>query len=405
MEAIFGKRKRNILTFIGTVIFLVGIAGIFILRERAAAALPKAVNLCNKEDSRLRFSCYRSAVEKNFRGNLGDYLLSIKSRKDLDFSVEEGSAAYAIFGTNCHTFYHALGDFAASHGNDLEELVKYNPAKCTGGYTMGLYKRLALKSDFDSTIMRKMMDICPVNESVQCAHEVGHLLHDKYAVPILTKLDDLTLKSYGIKGPDEAERFSAAGADIKKAFEECDELIEDENLKAQCRTGIGHNLFLFSEFSPRGVAGEMDECRLITDKKTRGECMAFLVYRVGINEAAVKFMEKNFAAGIETCRNIVKISGESDLEKHCYIGLGGGIGLFADSEYALTEINDGNIAGIKAKLNEMMNLCESVPVGFKDNCYAGLFGTRFAKFYDLLKLYNERVEKLRPVWTIFEVVG
>ena len=399
-----GRKIKIILTVSVTTVVL---SAVFLARKEAVEVFPEAISRCNEEDRKIRFSCYRSVIEKNFKGDVYSYLEEIKNRNDLDFSIKSGSDTYAIFGTNCHTFYHALGDFAASRGEpgDLKKLLEYNPSKCTGGYSMGLFKRFATRGGFDSILLKEMLGSCPKSEEVQCAHEIGHLLHDKYTTPILLKLDDVAFLSYGLKKTESRIYDPAEGEDMRSAFRECDELIEDEKLRAQCRTGIGHNLFLFSEFSEGGLAGEIDACKKLKDKNTENECLSFLIYRVGINEAAAKFVNNDFAAGKSVCENIAAESGRPDLQSHCYVGLGGGIGLLVDSEYALTEINDSNLAVIKAKLNSLMNLCDLSPGEFRDNCYAGLFGTRFAKFYDLLKLYNERVEKLRPVWTIFEVVG
>jgi len=103
---------------------------------------------------------------------------------------------------------------------------------------------------------------------------------------------------------------------------------------------------------------------------------------------------------------VVDLSGRLDLKEHCYKGIGGGIGLFVDSEYALTEINEKNLLLVKSQLLEYLKLCKNSESKFVDSCFAGLFGTKFAKFYDLLRIYYERIEQLRPSWdNDFEVVG
>jgi len=57
-------------------------------------------------------------------------------------------------------------------------------------------------------------------------------------------------------------------------------------------------------------------------------------------------------------------------------------------------------------LLEYLKLCENSEKEFVNSCFAGLFGTKFAKFYDLLRIYYEPIDKLRPAWdSDFEVVG
>lgn len=374
---------------------------------------PASVAACNEVETNIRFSCYRAVIEKYYKKNIEAFALELKNNHRLSFEAmyeENGKISYAIFGTNCHTFYHAAGDFIATYSNEsVQKILDLGPTTCTNGYTMGVYKRLALKNHFSEDVFKELYRVCKEGAQNQCAHEIGHVLHDKYSYSILKILDDITVSKYHLTYPQKYDYITfnkdLIQPDLDKPFEECKKLMPDNNKLAQCFTGVGHNLFLYSEFSEDGYKSMFSECAKVSSEN-KSDCYGFLVFRIGINQGATKFLSHDFEEGKKVCSDVVDSTDRTDLKEHCYKGIGGGIGLFVDSEYALTEIDEKNLAGTKSQLLEYLKLCENSEEKFVDSCFAGLFGTKFAKFYDLLKIYYERVEELRPSWdNDFEVVG
>lgn len=380
--------------------------------QKSEDRFSKDISKCNIVTTQLRFSCYRSVIETYYKEDLQGFLKKLKNNGNL--SVKEAFArnrdvSYAIFGTNCHTFYHAVGDFVATYSNDnLQTMLEAGPSTCTNGYTMGIYKRFALKNRFDSAVLKEFFEVCKKGAENQCAHEIGHLLHDKYSYSVLKTLDDISLKNYHLTYPQSFEYTTfkeiSSLTSLDKPFEECRELVPEAKV-AQCFTGVGHNLFLFSEFSQDGYKTIFEECGKI-NTQNKENCFAFLIYRIGINEAATRFLSNKFEKGNKICDEVIILAGSEDLKKHCYIGIGGGIGLFVDSEYSTSEIKEENVAGAKEEFLNYAKLCEKSKKEFIEQCFAGLFGTRYSKLYDLLKIYYEPIERLRPSWNSdFEVVG
>lgn len=399
------SNKRYPLVFIATISFGV----FFYIYSAPAPTLEKDVYSCGRADPHLRFSCYRAALEKYFppAGDPEQYVRALEKNTELSFKAVENKE-YAIFGTNCHTFYHAVGDFVATHAGDkaLQELLAYNSGKCTAGYTMGVYKRLALVDGYPTPLLKSFYDVCPQGQENQCAHEIGHLLHDKYTYSVLKIIDSVSEHDYDLTYPQTYQYAVSSSTDLNAPFEECEEIIpiSKPDLIRQCYTGIGHNLFLFSEFSPDGFASQFRECSTIKEEN-RESCSAFLLYRIGINEGAPRFLDNNFAAGNKICDDAVRQTGVPDLRMHCYIGIGGGIGLFIDSEYSGGEYESPTLTDTE-RLIGYAKLCEKAPSEFVDNCLAGLMGTKFRKFYADFKLKYEPIEKLLPKLNkTFEVTG
>lgn len=372
-----------------------------------------SVSKCNSAESSWRFSCYRSVIDKYHKGNLAGLLTELRADKHLKldsiFSKKE-EVSYAIFGTNCHTFYHAVGDFIAvdadSRGIDVKAALNSCPSTCTGGCVMGLYKRVALENNFSSDLLKRFYNICRGGERNQCSHEIGHVLQDKYFSSILKPLDELSEKEYGLKPEREYRYVTSATIDFDAPFEECREIIP-ENKWAQCFTGIGHNLFLFSEFSPDGYESMVNECNKIAGHN-KDECLSFLIYRIGINKGATKFLSDKFDEGRKVCADTVAVTGREDLKHHCYVGIGGGIGLFADSEFASLEINEKNTSDIEKQLMYLANLCDGSEGEFINYCLRGLLGTGFVKLYSSLNVYHEKIEQVIleiDAENDFEVVG
>lgn len=370
------------------------------------------IRQCNAVETNFRFSCYRAVIDNFYKGDMKGFAKELKNHRSLSFEASytnNGKVSYAIFGTNCHTFYHAAGDFFATYSNeDLKTILNYGPTTCTNGYVMGVYKRLALKGHFSTDLLKRFYKVCKVGAENQCAHEIGHILDDKYSYSILKTLDEITTSKYHISYPQRYNYVvfqNKIQPDLDKPFEECKALMPDENKLAQCFTGIGHNLFLYSEFAKDGYKSMFSNCSKISEKN-KNDCYAFLIYRIGINESAARFLSHDFEEGRKVCNNVVALADQPNLMEHCYRGIGGGIGLFVDSEYALADINEMNVEKIKGQLLDYLKLCEQSDDKFVDSCFAGLFGTKFAKFYDLLKINYDKIEELKPNWdSDFEVVG
>src|SRR3989344_2946579 len=166
----FGKNKVYLLIFIVIVAIGISFYGV------STPTLEKDIYSCNKAKPHLRFSCYRAALENHFpqTGDTEQYVRVLEKNTELSLKAA-GNQDYAIFGTNCHTFYHAVGDFVATHAGDkpLQELLSYNSGKCTAGYMMGVYKRLALADGFSTPLLKSFYDVCSQGQENQCAHEIG----------------------------------------------------------------------------------------------------------------------------------------------------------------------------------------------------------------------------------------
>ncbi len=413
------KKRGNFFLFLGIVLLItIAVFSIISFNKSKSLKVPIAtfssdIQKCNSVETNLRFSCYRATIEKYFIGNVPGFLDELKKKHALSFEAsyaDNGKISYAIFGTNCHTFYHAAGDFVATYSkDDLKKMVDEGPQTCTSGYIMGVYKRVALVNHYDENVIKQFWTGCKKGSENQCAHEIGHVLHDKYFYSVLQTLDGISLDKYHLSYPQKYQYVTFANNDYKtdldKPFEDCKKLMPDQNKLAQCYTGIGHNLFLYSEFAKGDYKSIFSECSAVS-QSNKDNCYAFLVYRIGINTAATQFLSHDFEQGNKVCADVVALSGRPELMEHCYRGIGGGIGLFVDSEYALTDINDKNLDVIKSQLTDYLKLCEKSDPKYVNSCFAGLFGTKFAKYYDLLKIFYEPIEKLRPTWdTDFEVVG
>lgn len=358
-------------------------------------AFSKEIGFCNKVASELRFSCYRSILEKHSERKSVEHLLNfIENQRDIRFKGND--ASYAIFGTNCHTFYHAVGDFVGTHTKgDIAHHLQQGSTRCTSGYMMGFYKRTALQQGFTKEILSTLYHACRPQEQKSCAHEIGHLLHDKYTLSILQTLDSLSSKEYGLEYPQDYPYVTFATADLNAPFEECKGLLS-EDLWAYCYQGIGHNLFLYSEFSPEGFKTQFGQCSGVANQINREECYSFLLYRIGINDGATKFLSNDFDRGNAVCKEAAALIQREDVIHHCYLGIGGGIGLFLESEHPYDTISKENLAEVKRSTLRAAELCSLSEKEYQKKCYAGLLGTGFKDMYWQLNLYHEAIEQLLP---------
>jgi hypothetical protein len=400
---------------------LAGIVAVFVVffyfaSPEARGSFSQDIEQCNFSEKQVRFSCYRSVIEDYYKGGDIESFLN-KIENDIDLSFKAKDTSYAIFGTNGHTFYHALGDFIATKNTepDIESALKLCSLAHTNGCMMGLYKRIALEKGFPTDLLKEFYEICREEEKHQCAHEIGHLLHDKYITSILGTLDNLTKEQYGLKYLKEYNYTLFENANLNASFQECRQIVPEDEL-SYCYTGVGHNLFLFSEFSPDGYKTQLQECMNI-EAGNKEDCFGFLLFRIGINSVAPEFLSSQFVEGNEVCENAVGIIGREDLIYHCYKGAGGGIGLFIESEYPeyfideeLPIFSEGftvdDIKDIKRSLLDFAMLCEASPgETLQSECFQGLLGTRFKNLYLLFGVQHEQIEKLLPDLEDFEVSG
>lgn len=346
-----------------------------------------SVNTCNTVPKQERFSCYRVAIETRFQGEIPN---DAKLRKNLSFKSDDYS--YAVFGTNCHTFYHAYGDYVGTKLNskDATAALSAGSADCTSGFVMGLIKRASLKSGFSSDLLKELFARCPDGSINQCAHEVGHNLHDKYTSSILGPLDDITSKKYGLKAAETYKYVTNTKPNLDAPFEECRQIVTKKEVLPQCYTGIGHNLFLVAEFSGDNFQAEFDACNAIAPEN-RDSCLSFLIFRIGINNAAPNLLAGRTEEGLKVCSETISKISREDLKFHCYIGIGGGIGLFLDSEYDLTTDLS---AETEIRLLEKASLCDRVELKFIDNCYRGLMGTPFRAIYKNFKYKYPKLDEI-----------
>ncbi|HEV8601625.1 MAG TPA: hypothetical protein VGQ87_03460 [Patescibacteria group bacterium] len=370
--------------------------------SQVSARFVKEVDTCDAVAKELRFSCFRSSLEKNYGHSFNTLIKQIKADNQLSFKSDDSS--YAVFGTNCHTFYHAVGDFIAIHSTaDLPTQISDCPLACTSGCIMGLYKRIGLREGYGTELLKTFVADCPKDSIHQCTHEIGHALHDKYVEPILKTLDTASEKNYGIKYASYNYAPSAT-PNLDQPFEDCKAIVPETEL-SYCYTGIGHNLYLYSEFNPNGFDAMFKECDK-TEAKHVDDCYDFLVYRIGINDAATKFLASDFGSGIKVCDQITTQYGKPQLKHHCYLGMGGGIGLFIDSEYSGMKIDTNNLAQVQKAVLGYIALCDHSEEGYKEDCYKGLLGTKVKKLYKSLNLNNLIIEEILPnIKSDFEVVG
>lgn len=373
------------------------------------------IEKCNFIGKELRFSCYRSTIEKYYKGDSEKFLESVENDATLSFKGKDTS--YAVFGTNGHTFYHALGDFIATKNteSEIQSVLRLCPLAHTNGCMMGLYKRIALERGFPTDLLGEFYSICRQEEQHQCAHEIGHLLHDKYTTSILGTIDELSYAQYGFSYSQEYNYTLFENANLNAPFEECKNIVPEDEV-SYCYTGIGHNLFLFSEFSPDGYKTQLQECMNI-EEGNQDDCFGFLLFRIGINSVAPKFLSSQFVEGNEVCEDAIAITGREDLMHHCYKGAGGGIGLFIESEYPEyfidaelpifnEEFTVDDIKNIKRALLDFATLCEASPgETLQNECFQGLLGTRFKTLYLLFGVKHEIIEGLLPRLDDFEVSG
>lgn len=387
------------LIFVGllTISFLIIILFIFFNIYGKDRRFPNYITGCNFISEELRFSCYRSGIEKFYRNQPLNFVKEIRENPPEAFGNE--NAGYAIFGTNSHTFYHAAGDFIAENTSltDIPTILKFCPTTSTSGCMMGLYKRLALKNNYSTDLLSDFYNYCREEEKDHCSHEIGHILHDKYTYSILKILDGISNDKYGIKPRANYNYTTLETSSLSAPFEECRAIIpeEDKGSRDRCYTGVGHNLFIFSEFSPDGYKSIFEDCDKIKQSE-KDNCFAFLIFRIGINEAAPRFLSSQFEEGNRVCEDAIKIAKREDLGFHCFTGLGGGIGLYIDSVYGNKEINQDNISFVKQGLLRLAKLCDKAKDNFSDNCYAGLLGTKFKKLYFDLDMYDKTIEKILP---------
>jgi len=386
------------------VIFL----GVFLqINDRDTRVFSSSVEECNRVDQTERFSCFRSSLDNFFKKNEEKGLKSfmeIIEEQNLSFDSDDNS--YAIFGTNCHTYYHAVGDLLATYrgDEDIESTLGLCPLSCTSACMMGFFKRTAIAENFSSETLSTLYGACRDEELKSCSHEVGHLLHDKYTTSILQTLDRISSEKFGLLYNMEYLYKTYDAVDLNKPFEDCRKLLPEDRWN-QCFTGIGHNLFLFSEFSTDGYKGELNNCMENSNAQNREECLNYLVFRIGINEVAPRFLSSKFDEGNDICEEVSDYTKNDHLLEHCYIGLGGGIGLFVESELSGKNATWEDKEVLGEELKSYAKLCEGA-LDYRESCFAGLLGTKFKDYFGIIRFEYEPFEEMfKNTDSNFRVIG
>lgn len=370
-------RKTQLFVFIA-VIFLIGfgIAKIFSVREsnrnvvdpnHTEDTIAEKVASCNVEKVERKFSCYRALLDGIYKGQpIEEFVRAIE--QDSSISFKKRADPIGVFGTNCHNFYHALGDFIASESQDhvnLEEFFELCPSTCTGGCYMAAFKRNVMNQDYSSESIQKNLTACTKLSPYACSHEYGHLLHDSATQPVMQIVDEISSKSFGLSyvNGNSYEVLDKIGAD--ELFTSCSNL--ENGLGGICNTGIGHNMFLLIDYSQNGLSQAVSECSdYFTKSLDISECKRQIIYRTGINKVASLYLSGEFEAGFEKCSEVVALTGEPDLLEYCFYSLGRGLGWLFISENPHFAGDGGKY---EIEKNFIISLCENIPIiNFQTAC-------------------------------------
>ncbi len=347
---------------------------------------------CSDTSPEARFSCYRAVME-SFYGDHPQTILNVDGAH-LPF---DGDGDYAVYGTNCHTYHHALGDFLAvnlANGDIPAQSVKgeqrYCPTTCTSGCIMGYGNRMAMIQNFSTDWLKRFYEGCRDAEKSTCAHEIGHVLADKHIYSHLELVDSTSQERYGLEPTFDYNYVSFEdGSAFGSAFAECDEIVEGEDHQRECYTGIGHNQFIYAEFGD-GFEDIFDKC---DEQGASADCYKFLLFRIGINEGATAFIRGDTESGNQVCSDAVDAAEQEDIAYLCHQGIGGGIGLYIESTYmASGDPTENATQQFKDTLMDLARLCEQSDD--PDECYTGLLGTKFKGLYKDLDLDHEPIENI-----------
>lgn len=392
-------KRTRILILLAIAAGLTGTFAVYRLRTANAAGITESIRKCNSATGRLRFSCYRAAIQRHRTGPMAEYTQSLEKNEHINFKTDDNS--YSIFGNNCHTFYHALGDYIATEAVDtgkVKETIAMCPQGCQAGCAMGISKRMSLRRGYDLDFFKSFYAGCRPFEKHQCAHEIGHNLYDKYVSSILQTLDAISEKEFGLKPKQSYAYTKTQTPDLDSPFVACRSLLPPEELR-YCYTGIGHDLFLFSQFAPKGYETLISECKSLQDTDHKDSCKSYLMLRIGINDAAPKYLKQDFAGAAELCSATTELMEKPELLKRCYLGLGGGIGFYVESEYLDRNTTDITPSDMQEILKRYARLCDSTPPEFTDACYSGLMNTGFGALYKAYGPKIDGVEKILPELT------
>jgi hypothetical protein len=389
------------------ILIVISIAAIALgLGWSRAFSLEAKVHACATYPGEERFSCYRAAIEKNW--NKKDLKAYITKLMDESITFENDERTYSINGTNCHTFYHAVGDFAATKGGEYTflELLSLGTPRCTAAYAMGLYKRYAYDHDYPPGLAEEYYRECYIGSNHQCAHEIGHSWHDKYIESILPVMDKITEEKFGIAAPKAIREVH--NPDLKQPFEDCRKLLP-ENEWSYCYSGIGHSMFLFSAFNPGGYPAEIKRCDELSGKEDRAQCYRQFIYRVGANYVGPYFLRGQHDEGIKLCNEVIASVSDETLRAQnltaCYLGVGGGIGLYVESEFLHKDVPDEDVPRFRDELLSYVRMCEKVPREHQDTCFTGILGTTVKTAYIKYRMHHPVIERLIPIIGDYQAVG
>lgn len=353
---------------------IVSVLGVLFYSGVTTSGMAFEVDACRGLGRAELFSCYRSVLGRHFDGDLLIYLQDIQSA-ELTFKDDATKGEpYGIFGTACHTFYHALGDFVASETPHLgvKEQLELGSSTCSAGYAMGLMKRRAYLSGYATTTLRsdltEFFRWCYPESKEWCAHEVGHILYDAAEEPILRVVDQISSDRYDTP----TQEYPGVVSNLRTPFEECRTILPKE-WWGECYIGIGHNAFLFEEFVPDGYRQGTSICTNIAKQSDMTACISSVLYRIGIHYGTPDFLSGRFAEALAVCS---RASGNSDVAQSdlspCFVGIGRGIGTYILST-VLTSRSVVREAPVSQKEpHELFKLCLSAPPELRGACYDGM---------------------------------
>ena len=373
--------KKSVLLFISIIILFSGgvlfnqFRGNVPLGTDLGVSLKESVLNCLQSPQIERFSCYQRAIDNHYNNNLESYVSSIEFQVD-EFFVDDVSN-YGTFGTSCHTFYHAVGDFISRQVplEDFDQAVDLCSNNCTGGCLMGLYMRKGLQESYSTESLLSLKNYCIQDQETLCSHTLGHVYNDAYTGSNLKLIDEISKEKYEFELEDYSYDVTEHPS-LSKAYGACRGL-EDESLIYHCNIGVSHNLFLFLDFSEVGYGESAKSCSDLEEEVDQIRCSSGLAFRVGRNSVTRKFLDGDFQEGNSECSSVTKSVGREGVLENCYVGLGDGIGGTLISKYPdISLLDKDRKEDYIQQLSENISLCNNAASGYVNACFNGLLHGR-----------------------------
>ncbi|MEM3086398.1 MAG: hypothetical protein QXT68_04575 [Halobacteria archaeon] len=342
------------------------VAALYLLTAAVPASAPdfqERILFCGREPSPARMPCFKWAIADMWARGMNLTGIAAYDRYTREPHVSPGDVG-SPFGNNCHTFYHAVGEFIAENlAQEPERAMALAPPTCTGGAYMAILHRLHLVHGYDPEMLRRAYRACPDVPAI-CAHVVGHALFDKHVSSILEDLDRITASRYG-KSP-RPYRY-AGDTNHSAAFAECREVVEPGNAE-QCYTGIAHSFFLATKHRSVDYRDILQECEKTPDFLK--ECRSNFALRFGFGEVAPILIENNSTGAVAECALL-----GPDLQADCHRGAGGGLGLWLEAQIVGIEGDRMTPEDASGFIRRHVNLCRSMVPEYVPACIRGMVGT------------------------------